>query len=147
MLKIMLKYSYILVLRLKYVFKEVDIIKDLVTHIELNELKFFLNKKYRDTYLNMILEEKHKVEKELEEAKKVINSYQETNLKLLEEIKRLEKFKINMGKGRSKVDLNINLIFDLKNKGFSNVKIAEYMGVSEGTIRNRLKTINKKVSQ
>ena len=147
MLKIMLKYSYIFVLTLKYVFKEVNIIKDLVTHIELNELKFFLNKKYRDTYLNMILEEKHKVEKELEGAKKVINSYQETNLKLLEEIKRLEKFKINMGKGRSKVDLNINLIFDLKNKGFSNVKIAEYMGVSEGTIRNRLKTINKKVSQ
>ena len=94
----------------------------------------------------MILEEKHKVEKELEETKKVINSYQETNLKLLEEIKKLEKFKINMGKGRSKVDLNINLIFDLKNKGFSNFKIAEYMGVSEGTIRNRLKTINKKGS-
>ena len=44
-----------------------------------------------------------------------------------------------MGKGRSKVDLNIDLIINLKNKGFSNVKIAEYMGVSEGTIRNRLK--------
>lgn len=120
--------------------------KDLATHIELNELKFFLNKKYRDAYLNMILDEKRKIEKELEEAKKVIDSYQETNLKLLEEIKRLEKFKINMGKGRSKVDLNINLIIDLKNKGFSNIKIAEYMGVSEGTIRNRLKTISKKSS-
>ena len=112
---------------------------DFVNHIELSELKFIFNKKYRDTYLNMILEEKHKIEKELEEARKVINSYKETNLQLLEEIKRLEKFKINMGKGRSKVDLNINLILTLKNKGFSNVKIAEYMGVSEGTIRNRLK--------
>lgn len=119
---------------------------DFVNHIELSELKFIFNKKYRDAYINMILEEKRKVEKELEEAKKVINSYQETNLKLLEEIKRLEKFKINMGKGRSRVDLNINLILDLKNKGFSNIKIAEYMGVSEGTIRNRLKTVNKKSS-
>lgn len=113
--------------------------KDLVKHIELNELKFFLNKKYRDAYLNMILDEKCKVEKELEDAKKVIECYKETNLKLLEEIKRFEKFKINMGKGRSKFDLNIDLIFDLKSKGFSNTKIAEYMGVTEGTIRNRLK--------
>ena len=108
-------------------------------NIDIDELKFFFNKKYRDSFIENIVNQRDDLKKELEEAKKVIDSYKETNLKLLEEIKRLEKFKINMGKGRSKVDLNINLILDLKNKGFSNVKIAEYMGVSEGTIRNRLK--------
>lgn len=108
-------------------------------NIDVNELKFFFNKKYRDAFIDNIVNQRDDLKKELEEAKKVIDSYKETNLQLLEELKRLEQFKINMGKGRSKVDLNIDLIINLKNKGFSNVKIAEYMGVSEGTIRNRLK--------
>lgn len=110
-----------------------------MTNIDIDELKFYFNKKYRDAFIDNIVNQKEELKKELEEAKKVIDSYRETNLQLLEEIKKLKKFKINMGKGRSKVDLNINLILTLKNKGFSNVKIAEYMGVSEGTIRNRLK--------
>ena len=110
-----------------------------MTDTNIDELKFYFNKKYRDAFIDNIVNQREELKKELEEAKKVIDSYKETNLQLLEEIKRLEKFKINMGKGRSKVDLNINLILTLKNKGFSNVKIAEYMGVSEGTIRNRLK--------
>lgn len=110
-----------------------------MTDTNIDELKFYFNKKYRDAFIDNIVNQREELKKELEEAKKIIDSYKKTNLQLLEEIKRLEKFKINMGKGRSKVDLNINLILDLKNKGFSNVKIAEYMGVSEGTIRNRLK--------
>lgn len=100
---------------------------------------FFFFKANRDVYINSLLENIENLKNENEEKNKVIECYKKTNLNLLEELKKFENFKINMGKGRSKIDLNLNLIISLKNQGFSNVKIAEYLNVTEGTIRNRLK--------
>lgn len=105
----------------------------------MNIKDFLFFKQNRDAYIDILLENNENLKKELEENKKIIESYKNINLKLLNEIKKLENFKINMGKGRSKIDLNTDLIISLKNQGFSNIKIAEYMGVTEGTIRNRLK--------
>lgn len=53
----------------------------------------------------------------------------------------LKKFKEQMGKGRVKKPLDMDLIKDLKAKKISNRKIAELLGVSETCIRNRLKEI------
>ena len=54
-------------------------------NIDVNELKFFFNKKYRDAFIDNIVNQRDDLKKELEEAKKVIDSYKETNLQLLEE--------------------------------------------------------------
>ena len=56
----------------------------------------------------------------------------------------LKKFKEQMGKGRVKKPLDIDLINDLKSKGYSNRKVADLMGVSETCIRNRLKEVTAK---
>lgn len=42
-----------------------------------------------------------------------------------------------------KVEIDINDIMELKKQGFSNVKIAKKFGVSEATIRRRIKENNQ----
>ena len=45
--------------------------------------------------------------------------------------------------GKPKLNLDLNLIRQLKSEGVSNREIARRLGVSEGTIRNRLKELDK----
>lgn len=60
-------------------------------------------------------------------------------------IKRLfiknKKIKPMQSNGRPRIDLAINKIIELKEQGISVNKIAKILGVSEKTIRNRLKEI------
>lgn len=60
-------------------------------------------------------------------------------------IKRLftknNKIKPMQSNGRPRIDLSINKIIELKEQGVSVNKIAKILGVSEKTIRNRLKEI------
>jgi DNA invertase Pin-like site-specific DNA recombinase len=43
--------------------------------------------------------------------------------------------------GRPRAELDLNLILELKKQGKSNREIARQLKVSEGTIRNRIKTL------
>jgi len=44
---------------------------------------------------------------------------------------------------KPKLNLDLDLIHQLKKEGVSNREIARRLGVSEGTIRNRLKELDK----
>lgn len=43
--------------------------------------------------------------------------------------------------GRPRAELDLNLILELKKQGKTNREIARQLKVSEGTIRNRIKTL------
>lgn len=96
----------------------------------LKESNIFINELYS------VIENLKKENKELET---IIQNLKTTNELLLLELKKFENLTESMGKGRNKIHLNYDLIKNLKEQGISNVKIAQYLGVSEGTVRNRLK--------
>lgn len=102
--------------------------------IERPDMKSFKNQAIRKTSANLglydeLLREKNEYIKMLQSA---------------ETPEQLKKFKEQMGKGRVKKPLDIDLINDLKSKGYSNRKVADLMGVSETCIRNRLKEVTAK---
>lgn len=57
------------------------------------------------------------------------------------EILKLKKFVEQQKRPKQKIPLDMAVVLDLKQKGYSNVRIAKLMGVSESTIRNRLSEI------
>lgn len=57
------------------------------------------------------------------------------------EVMKLKEFVKQQKKPKKKIPLDMAVILDLKQKGYSNVRIAKLMGVSESTIRNRLADI------
>lgn len=59
-------------------------------------------------------------------------------------IDKVKIFYFNQIKGKEKIELDIDLILKLKEEKVSNRKIAKQLKVSEGTIRNRLKELEKK---
>lgn len=59
-------------------------------------------------------------------------------------IDKVKIFYFNQIKGKDKIELDIDLILKLKEEKISNRKIAKQLKVSEGTIRNRLKELEKK---
>lgn len=59
-------------------------------------------------------------------------------------IDKVKIFYFNQIKGKDKIELDIDLILKLKEEKVSNRKIAKQLKVSEGTIRNRLKELEKK---
>ena len=62
--------------------------------------------------------------------------------KLLRKIGLIKPKKLANPEGRPPKDLDLDTIYDLKKKGVSNRQIAKQLGVSEGTIRTRIKQIN-----
>lgn len=59
-------------------------------------------------------------------------------------IDKVKIFYFNQIKGKEKIELDIDLILKLNEEKLSNRKIAKQLKLSEGTIRNRLKELEKK---
>lgn len=96
--------------------------------------------KEKDKYIN-------ELENEIENLKIFLNLYKNENKELRHKGYKFIEWQNKKKKPKNKIKINIDLIFHLKAHGKSNRKIAEYFGVSEGTIRNRINEYNKSKSE